>query len=56
MKLEYSKIDNLVILGKGVDAYIGEADYDGVEMTVEQLNSIPDDWQQELIYDHYNPK
>ena len=50
IKLDYSKIDNVEVDGIDYadypdfcDAYIASADYDGREMTDEELNLLNDD-------------
>jgi hypothetical protein len=50
IKLDYSKIDNVVVDGIDYadypdfcDAYIASADYDGREMTDEELDLLNDD-------------
>lgn len=50
IKLDYSKIDNIEVDGIDYadypdfcDAYIASADYDGREMTDEELNLLNDD-------------
>ena len=55
-ELDYSKIDNIEFDGIDYDdypdfcdAYISNADYDGVEMTEEQLELINDD--RDFIYE-----
>ena len=54
--MDHSKIDNIVIDGIDhkdypdyCDAYIFSADYDGVEMTEEQLEEINDD--RDFVYE-----
>tara|TARA_R110000744_G_scaffold14533_1_gene41321 strand:- start:1616 stop:1873 length:258 start_codon:yes stop_codon:yes gene_type:complete len=60
-KLDYSKIDNIDIDGIDYkdypdfcDAYIESADYDGVPMTSQQLDSINDDsdFRYEAVMNH----
>ena len=36
--MDYKLIDNVEFSGNGVDLYLMSADYDGVEMTDEQLD------------------
>ena len=55
-ELDYSKIDNIEFDGIDYDdypdfcdAYISNADYDGVEMTEEQLELINDD--RDFVYE-----
>ena len=43
--IDYSKIDNVVTEGKyPADIYIVSADYDGVEMTDEQIDELSPDF------------
>jgi hypothetical protein len=56
MKLDYSKITNIEFDGIDhrdypdyCDAYIASADYDGVEMTDEQIESLNQDG--DYVYD-----
>ena len=62
MKLDLSKIDNIEFddiehrdAPDYSNAYIGSADYDGREMTVEELNYLNDvhnEWVHGKLYDH----
>lgn len=55
--MDYRKIENVVVDGIDhkdypdfCDAYISSADYDGKEMTEEQLDEINED--SDLVYDY----
>lgn len=61
MALDYSKIDNIDIDGIDTrdypdfcDAFISSADYDGVEMTDDQLDELNEDsgFVHEAVYSH----
>ena len=60
-KFEYTKITNVVLDGihhwdypDYCDAFIDSADYDGKEMTDEQLNELNEDYEliHELVWDN----
>lgn len=46
---EFDKIDNIEVAGKYPDTFITSADYDGIEMTDEQLEELNSDGQ--LVHD-----
>ena len=47
--MNFHQIDNVIIEGKGVDSFLYSADYKGVPMTEEQLESISLDMVYDLI-------
>jgi len=60
-KFDYNKIDNVVVDGihhwdhpDYCDAFIDSADYDGKEMTDEQLDELNEDYElvHELVWDN----
>ncbi len=58
--MKYSKIKNVIFEDVDhkdrpdySDAFISSADYDGLEMSQEQIESIPDEWVHELLIDSF---
>lgn len=43
--MDITKIDNVEFIDRGVDMYIWSADYDGVEMTHDQIDEISADFE-----------
>ena len=50
--MDINLIDNVVFMDKGADMYVWSADYNGIEMTYEQIDEINLDFEK-VAYLYY---